>query len=564
MNNNVYLITLLEKNKVHQSNETIKIIDFIANSIKSSNNNEILSFSDLTNIVPDINVGTPEDPNNIPLDKMPEQVKSFLTQNIHNQLKKRYVTINLKVIKNGQLPYSEKEKKYIENFIRKINIEKISLEKVSGIFTFLTSVIDPFILAVRKKCAGNNGKVDDTITFNECDKKTSDSIEKLYKEIETSEDFNKGFMARPQNSMKFPVIKNNYNQDLKNKMVSGALDVIENLKLADEQKKPKPDDEIDAFLLENEPTKAYDRSDSVDVRNMNALSVGDPNFENQVGKDATYFSSNYKTHTKKTQVVLLDVFPGTDAVYPYAITNFKVQLSENLIVSREADVQLEFINLHGIQGKSTVSGRRSLEHYHGLTLKITEMSKYFNSLSNLGDLNGKFYMPNDTFGYQDNDNENLVDSGVVKLYNNNNNNNTGPFIVTIPDNSLHSTTVNFYANMFFKVTTNNGREGEIRKITASTVAVENTSPTLTLDSDITGLDNTDTFEIYSEYAENPRTLNSVTLKLKNNFMCTMNPEKINTFTISLDGIERGSSTVEPLYLSTSAARLQIGLHIKER
>ena len=118
--------------------------------------------------------------------------------------------------------------------------------------------------------------------------------------------------------------------------------------------------------------------------------------------------------------------------------------------------------------------------------------------------------------------------------------------------------------MFFKVTTNNGREGEIRKITASTVAVENTSPTLTLDSDITGLDNTDTFEIYSEYAENPRTLNSVTLKLKNNFMCTMNPEKINTFTISLDGIERGSSTVEPLYLSTSAARLQIGLHIKER
>lgn len=553
MNNNVYLISLIEKNKVHQSTENMKIIDFVVNSIKSSDNNEILSFRDLTTIVPDINVGTPENPNNIPLDKISEQVKSFLTQNIHNQLKKRYMTINLKVIKNGQLPYSEKEKKYIENFIRKINIEKISLEKVSGIFTFLTSVIDPFILAVRKKCAGNNGKVDDTITFNECDKKTSDSIEKLYKEIETSEDFNKGFMARPQNSMKFPVIKNNYNQDLKNKMVSGALDVIENLKLADEQKKPKPDDEIDAFLLENEPTKAYDRSDSVDVRNMNALSVGDPNFENQVGKDATYFSSNYKTHTKKTQVVLLDVFPGTDATYPYAITNFKVQLSENLIVSREADVQLEFINLHGIQGKSTVSGRRSLEHYHGLTLKITEMSKYFNSLSNLGDLNGKFYMPNDTFGYQDNDNENLVDSGVVEGYTDD--------VVTIPDNSLHSTTVNFYANMFFKVTTNNGREGEIRKITASTVGEDKT---LTLDSGITGLDNSDTFEIYSEYAENPRTLNSVTLKLKNNFMCTMNPEKINTFTISLDGIERGSSTVEPLYLSTSAARLQIGLHIKER
>lgn len=553
MNNNVYLITLLEKNKVHQSNETIKIIDFIANSIKSSNNNEILSFSDLTNIVPDINVGTPENPNNIPLDKMSEQVKAFLTQNIHNQLKKRYVTINLKVIKNGQLPYSEKEKKYIESFISKINIEKISLEKVSGIFTFLTSVIDPFILAVRKKCAGNNGKVDDTITFNECDKKTTDSIEKLYKEIETSEDFNKGFMARPQNSMKFPVIKNNYKQDLKNKMVSGALDVIENLKLAEEQKKPIPDDEIDAFLFENEPTKAYDRSDSVDVRNMKALSVGDPNFENQVGKDATYFSSNYKTHTKKTQVVLLDVFPGTAAVYPYAITNFKVQLSENLIVSREADVQLEFINLHGIQGKSTVAGRRSLEHYHGLTLKITEMSKYFNSLSNLGDLNGKFYMPNDTFGYQDNDNETLVDSGAVESYDN-----ADPFVVTIPENSLHSTTVNFYANMFFKVTTNNGREGEIRKITNSTAI------TITLDSDITGLDGTDTFEIYSDFAKNPRTLNSVTLKLKNNFMCTMNPEKINTFTISLDGIERGSSAVEPLYLSTSEARLQIGLHIKER
>ena len=564
MSNN-YLVNLLVSNRGTLSPDFNKHLDFIIQKINSSPE-KITNIQTIKDIG-SINIGTPDQPINVPIQNL-DPLLNYLQDNLFtcstNDKLVSYINIlNNKEFNYGQPKITQKEKDYINRFVKKLNLEKIGTNKLASFPQFLDNVVIPFINQVRRKCSDLSAKLDPLTTFNQCDIKTQTNIKKLIKKIEEENQAYPLFMVQPENSLNIPVKQESTFVSSKNiKSVEGAQNIIDfvSRELSDKEKNETEgnsrSNSVENYLRENDPTVAYDKSKTVDITSPQALGVGDPYFDNQVAKDATYFSSNYKNMTKKTQVVIADVYNGTSGTYPYAITNHKVEFSENLIVASESDVQLEFMNLHEIHGNSTVATRKSLEHYHGFILKISELSKYFNSISNLGNLVGTFYLPNDTFGFQDNNEPNMIDSGEISAVGVNGGTKT---TITLPDNSFHSSRNDYYNNYYLKITSGTG-EGQIGQIEDYVGASRIATLKILFDPQpIAG----DRFEIF-ESPDSDRTLNSMVFKLKNSFMCTMKPERIQSFTISLSGLERGTTTPVPLYIGNVDGRLQVGIHIKER
>jgi hypothetical protein len=177
-----------------------------------------------------------------------------------------------------------------------------------------------------------------------------------------------------------------------------------------------------------------------------------------------------------------------------------------------------------------------------------------NSISNMSDLVGQYYIPNDSYGYQDNNEPNIVDSGIIDGVGI-----ADPTTITLPIASGHSQVDDYYNNYYFKITNGSG-EGQISKI----ADYDGTTRVLTLSEELNTLPAVgNTFQIV-ESPDSNRTLNSMVFKLKNSFICTMNPERLGNLTISFSGLEHGSTTAVPLYLASKDSRLQIGLHIKEK
>ena len=564
MSNN-YLVNLLVSNRGTLSPDFNKHLDFIIQKINSSPE-KITNIQTIKDIG-SINIGTPDQPINVPIQNL-DPLLNYLQDNLFtcstNDKLVSYINIlNNKEFNYGQPKITQKEKDYINRFVKKLNLEKIGTNKLASFPQFLDNVVIPFINQVRRKCSDLSAKLDPLTTFNQCDIKTQTNIKKLIKKIEEENQAYPLFMVQPENSLNIPVKQENTYETSKNiKNVEGAQNIIDfvSRELSDKEKNETEgnsrSNSVENYLRENDPTVAYDKSKTVDITSPQALGVGDPYFDNQVAKDATYFSSNYKNMTKKTQVVIADVYNGTSGTYPYAITNHKVEFSENLIVASESDVQLEFMNLHEIHGNSTVATRKSLEHYHGFILKISELSKYFNSISNLGNLVGTFYLPNDTFGFQDNNEPNMIDSGEISAVGVNGGTKT---TITLPDNSFHSSRNDYYNNYYLKITSGTG-EGQIEQIEDYAGATRVITLKVLFDPQpIAG----DRFEILESPQAN-RSLNSMVFKLKNSFMCTMKPERIQSFTIILSGLEHGTTTPVPLYIGNTDGRFQVGIHIKER
>jgi hypothetical protein len=564
MSNN-YLVNLLVANRGNLSPDFNKHLDFIIQKIKSSPEKitNIQTIKDMGSI----NIGTPDQPINVPIQNL-DPLLTYLQENFFTSSTNDRVVSYVKILNNkdfnyGQPKITQKEKDYINRFVKKLNVEKIGTNKLASFPHFLDNIVIPFINQVRIKCSDLSAKMDPLIPFDQCDIKTQTDINALIKKIEKENQGNSFFMVQPENSLNIPIKQENtFVETQNNQSFEGAQNIFDFVsrelsnKAKNETEGNISSNSVEKFLRENDPTVAYDKSKTVDMNVPQALGAGDPYFENQVSKDATYFSSNYKNMTKKTQVVIADVYNGTSGTYPYAITDHKVEFSENLIVTSESDVQLEFMNLHEIHGNSTVATRKSLEHYHGFILKISELSKYFNSISNMGNLTGTYYIPNDTFGFQDNNEPNIIDSGVISAVGVTG---TTKTIITLPDNSLHSSRDDYYNSYYLKITSGTG-EGQIEQIEdyagATRIA---TLKTLFDPQPSAG----DTFEILESPHSN-RTLNSMVFKLKNSFMCTMKPEKIQSFTITLSGLEHGTTSPVPLYIGNSDGRFQVGIHIKER
>lgn len=565
MSNN-YLVEILEKNRNLLSLDFHKHLEFIIDRINS--NSEKINSVDQVIAMGDINIGTPDHPLNVSI-KTLKPLLNYLQNNIFTSYKHNNVDTYLKTINNsnfvyGQPEITQKEKDYINRFVKKLNLEKIESNKLASFSQFLDNIVIPFINQVRAKCSDKQGHMNPLTNFSQCDSKIQTNINELVRKIEDEKQGNPMFIVPPESSLNIPIkTENTYLTSKSNKSISGAQNIIDFVSKELEEKKKEElassskSNSIEKYLKDNDPTLAYDKSATVDITSPKALGIGDPYFDNQVAKDATYYSSNYKSMTKKTQVVIADVYNGTSGTYPYAITNHKVEFSENLIVSAESDVQLEFMNLHEIHGNSTVATRKSLEHYHGFILKINEISKYFNSVSNMGDLVGTFYIPNDTFGFQDNNEPNIVDGGVIS--NVGVNGGGTKTLITLPDNSLHSERDDYYNNYYLKITSGNaqGQIGQIEDYAGSTRVA-----TLKIRFDPAPSAD-DSFEIL-ESPHSDRTLNSLVFKLKNSFICTMKPEKIQSFTITLSALEHGTTTPVPLYIGSADGRLQLGLHIKER
>ena len=555
---NEYLVNLLVANRGNLSPDYSKHLDFIIQKIKSSPE-KITNIQSVINMG-DVNVGTPDQPINVSITRI-EPLLMYLQNHILTSSTNDKLVFYIKIINNknfnyGQPKITQKEKDYINRFVKKLDLGKIGTNKLSSFPQFLDNVAIPFINQVRSKCSDASSRLDSLTTFNKCDIKTKQNIETLIQKIEDENQGNPGFMVHPESSLNIPVKQDNTYETSKNiKNVEGAQNIIDMVskELSNKEKEEEEvnisSNSVENYLRENDPTVAYDKSATVDITSPQALGVGDPYFDNQVAKDATYFSSNYKNMTKKTQVVIADVYNGTSGTYPYAITNHKVEFSENLIVAGESDVQLEFMNLHEIHGNSTVATRKSLEHYHGFILKISELSKYFNSISNMGDLTGAFYVPNDTFGFQDNNETNIIESGAI----------TGVAGASITID-LDQNVVNQLANYYLKITSGVS-EGSYEKIASNTIA-SNTVLTITAAFDTTPAVGDSYVIIEKPYSD--RTLNSIVFKLKNSFMCTMKPERIPSFTITLSGLEHSTSVPVPLYIGSSDGRFQIGIHVKER
>ena len=565
MSNN-YLVNLLVANRGNLSPDFNKHLDFIIQKINSSPKKitNIQTIKDMGSI----NIGTPDQPINVPIQNL-DPLLTYLQENLFisstNDKLVFYISIlNHKDFNYGQPKITQKEKDYINRFVQKLNVEKIGTNKLASFPYFLDNIVIPFINQVRAKCSDESSQMDPLTTFDKCDIKTQTNIKELIKKIEGENQGNSFFMVQSESSLNNIHIKqeNTFVSSQNNESLEGTQNII-NFVSRELSNKAKNETEgnissnsVENYLRENDPTVAYDKSKTVDITSPQALGIGDPYFDNQVAKDATYFSSNYKNMTKKTQVVIADVYNGTSGTYPYAITNHKVEFSENLIVASESDVQLEFMNLHEIHGNSTVATRKSLEHYHGFILKISELSKYFNSISNMGNLTGTFYLPNDTFGFQDNNEPNIIDSGEISAVGVNGGTKT---TITLPDNSFHSSRNDYYNNYYLKITSGTG-EGQIELIEDYVGATRNATLKTLFDPQPSA---DDTFEILESPHSN-RTLNSMVFKLKNSFMCTMKPEKIQSFTISLSGLEHGTTTPVPLYIGNADGRFQVGIHIKER
>ena len=454
---------------------------------------------------------------------------------------------------------TDKEINYIEKLVARLDTTKIVMGEHYNLFEFLDQIALPYLNAIRAKC--NTGGT--LMPFAQCSIAAQTKLQQITNEIEI-------FAANPQfpivaidtnqPSVSLTPITDTFNQTVNENEQTQLQGLLDNLTTGVPTGivptsvptgvvptgVPTGDinSKIDALI--NKQTSS--QSDALDMDSASALAVGDPNFNDQVDADASYFETRYKSLTKKNQLIILDLNNTTAS--PITLTDFACNLQENLIISRETDVYLEFISLHAIHGNSTAATRLNLELFHCFTLNIKEFNRYYTSYSNLSDLSGQIIIPNDTFGYQDTSEEEIVDSGVVAAAN------SGTTIKL----SAESSAVDDTYNNYYVVITGGTNEGQVRKITnysgGDNIATVGEWTT-------TNPDTTTTYNIVKEHTSR-KVLTSHSVKLKSNFLFTMNPDKIQDLTITFKGLQQGNTITEDLYLADTNSRVQIGVLFRER
>lgn len=521
------------------------LVKTIKERLISNSSLQFNTFDDLTRVIGSINLGTPEAPMETDLRGLPQSHQDFLAKLLNISKKQSKIRefqdhINSVRFTYGDPPISPQEKVYVDRLIKKLlantaKLESIETAKVISFQRYVDNIIVPFVNAIRKR----SGTGAELIRLTTEDGKNRAIISQAEKEIFTRGKTDQGYIGRPEDSLTLEVPQRpNFNPE-------GAAPVDE---------PPEQKNEVEQFLEENKPIGSFDKNDSRDISRPAALPAGKPDFTDQVAEGAPMFQSNFRSLTKVNQVLILDVFNGAAGTYPAEIKNFQVNLSESLIVNNEADVQLEFINFHAVQGGATLATRKSLEMYHGFLVEILELQKYFNCVSNLGDVAGRFYIPNDTFGFNDyNQEETVLAQGEINAEVGN----TATTLV-LKDTPDAPADADHFNGKYIKILTGNA-EGMTRKITDYAA-----NRTVTIASTFGVVVEADARYVITELPISDKKLLSMTLKLKNSFICTMRPERLKSFTVALYGIRQGTAVAESLYLSNLNSRLQLGLYIKER
>lgn len=520
------------------------LVKIIKERLISNSSLQFDTFDELTRVIGSINLGTPEAPMETDLRGLPQTHQDFLNKLLNiskkqTKIKEFQSHINSVQFTYGDPAISPQEKVYVDRLIGKLlsnipKLETIETAKVISFQRYIDNIIVPFVNAIRKR----SGRGEELIRLTTEDGKNRAIISQAEKQIFTRGKTDQGFIGRPEDSLTLEIPQRpNFNP--------GAQAPV--------NEPPEPKNEVEQFLEQNKPIGSYDKNDTRDISRPAALPAGKPDFTDQVAEGAPMFQSNFRTLSKVNQVLILDVFGGdTAGDYPYEINKFNIELTENLIVNNEADVQLEFINFHGVQGGATVVDRKSMELYHGFLVEISELRKYFSSVSNLGDMVGRFYIPNDTFGFNDhNKDETILATGTLDAQAN-----AAATTVDIktgvdglPDDHFNGKYIQILSG---------AATGEKRLITDYTLA----DSRITIQTAFGVAIEEDAEYAIVQYPDN--ILASITLKLKNSFICTMRPERIQSFTVSLYGLRQGTNVAESLYLSNVNSRLQLGFYIKER
>ena len=281
MSNN-YLVNLLVSNRGTLSPAFNKHLDFIIQKINSSPE-KITNIQTIKDIG-SINIGTPDQPINVPIQNL-DPLLNYLQDNLFtcstNDKLVSYINIlNNKEFNYGQPKITQKEKDYINRFVKKLNLEKIGTNKLASFPQFLDNVVIPFINQVRRKCSDLSAKLDPLTTFNQCDIKTQTNIKKLIKKIEEENQAYPLFMVQPENSLNIPVKQESTFVSSKNiKSVEGAQNIIDfvSRELSDKEKNETEgnsrSNSVENYLRENDPTVAYDKSKTVDI--TSTLSITD-------------------------------------------------------------------------------------------------------------------------------------------------------------------------------------------------------------------------------------------------------------------------------------------------
>ena len=470
----------------------------------------------------------------------------------------------------GDPPITEKEIGYIEKLVERLDMSKIVMGEFYNLFQFLDQIAIPYLNVIREKCK-LGGQL---IPWNQCSIATQEKIKTVTNDIETfganlqfaplSVDTNQSYVnfqqsndalkqvvgedeqtqlqglldnlsasASPSTSVPVPVVTGGFAPITSASPTSSADGIGINGKIEE--------------LINKYTATHVDPQEALDIESSSALAVGDPNFNDQVDADAPYFETRYKSLTKRTQLIILDLNNTTTS--PISLTDFACNLQDNLIISRETDVYLEFISLHAIHGNSTAATRLNLELFHCFTLNIKEFNRYFTSYSNRSDLSGQIIIPNDTFGYQDTSEEEIIDSGVVAAADS----------ATTIKFSAESSAVDDTYNNYYVILTGGTGEGQVRKITD----YAGSTKVATVGTWVTNPDTTTTYNILKEHTSR-KVLTSHSVKLKSNFLFTMNPDKIQDLTITFKGLQQGNTVTEDLYLADTNSRVQLGILFKER
>jgi len=276
---------------------------------------------------------------------------------------------------------------------------------------------------------------------------------------------------------------------------------------------------------ENEITELH-------VENKNALASGNPNFQS-----APFDSIQI---SKKNRMVIIDII-GTDAG---TIEKQVCQLLQTLHIYNESDVYIEFITFHAL----TTNSATSLENYHCFILEVDEFSDMANTISNKAYLQGKFIIPNETFGFKDTD-DNVIHEGTVSSY------------------TDAATTITLDTNASISDDTYNGNiitiiSGTGNSQTKTITDYNGTTKVATIDSVFTTAPTNASKYIISTTAKMSHI--STTVKLKSNFLFTIQPQKLSQLTISLSGLLKGSNNTESIKFVDANSRLQLGFLFKAR
>ena len=303
---------------------------------------------------------------------------------------------------------------------------------------------------------------------------------------------------------------------------------------------PAPDSSVDDvrnFLNERRQNTELVIADN-DALDMGISPQGDDNFP--AVRD---FEIN---HMKLNNLIVLDIQATTSGE---TLNNKTINLNTPLILYKECDVILEFVSLHSL----VTNGDKSIQNYHCFMLEIKEFNDYITTFSNNAALSNKIIIPNETFGFKDSDDSNIIhDGGSIS---------SGSGTSYVLDNG--SLDNDYYNNYYLTIIDGPGI-GESKIITdydggSKTVTVTSFSENLTVDSKF----------IIEQYSETSKKVSFV-LKLKSNFVCNIGPiqqgtqKRFNTFTVSLTGLLKGASSAENLKLVDTNSRVQIGMYFKSR